>query len=235
MTALSIADPVDDAQGNGSYQLPTLPAINADALDLRQFSVDGSPLQFVVTYGALQNPWNLKSGFSAGVTDIFVGTSETGVTSLPDLGLNVPGGWTYHVRVTGANATLTHAVLQDDQVQMLALPAPLVSLEGTSLRIQTQIPAGKYAYWVTSSVYSPLTPHGIVQPSKSLSAIALRTSSLQDPAPVDMLAENNTAYVTRVLEPVGFSTDSKPMILSGVGIAALLLSLIAWIIRLLRG
>lgn len=235
---LILSDPAGDAHGNGSYQLPSQPQpLSPDALDLRQVSIDGDPLVFRVSFGAVQNPWDLPSGYSAGVTDIFVKTNQEGLKTLPDLGLQVAGGWRYHIRVNGAEASLEALegnLVEGTPTKLIALARPTVHLEGTTLVIQTQIPAGNYGYWVTSSVYSPLSPRGLLMPSDSISPTQLRTSTLHDPTPVDVLATDNTAYITRVLEPMGNSAWITMAPAWGAGMFGLVISLIAWILRLKR-
>lgn len=233
--AFTFADPAGDALGNGTLTLPQRPPIQAEALDLREFQAAGNPLSFRVSFGAVQNPWKLPSGFSAGVTDIFVKTGLGGLTSLDHLGLNVPGGWEYHVRVSGAEATLERAT-EDGKITPLA--APKVTLEGTTLNIQTAIPGGQYGYWVTSSVYSPLSADGLLRPtlqSDSASPGALGSPFPDAPVPVDVLAApgDNSAYTTHLFNPVGQSKDMRPLILLSGGLASLLLTVLAtfWLNR----
>lgn len=233
-TAFAFADPPGDAHGNGGYVLPSRPAVQADALDLREFQVQGTPLTFRVSYGSLQNPWNLPSGFSAAVTDIFVRTGTEGVKELPDLGLNVAGGWTYHVRVTGAGATLQQATLQEGTAKLTTLAVPQVTHEGTTLVIATQIPAGQYAYWVTSSVYTPLSPRGVLASSLQAGPGNLQITSPGDPAATDVLApaEDRSAYSTHTLNSVGQVQDWRPLTLGATGVLGLLLTVLAtWWLR----
>ncbi|ULH15681.1 hypothetical protein MF271_03300 [Deinococcus sp. KNUC1210] len=42
-----------------------------------------------------------------------------------------------------------------------------IRLTGSTLVIDTPIPAGQYSYWVTLSAYSPFTSDGLLRPSVS--------------------------------------------------------------------
>jgi hypothetical protein len=255
----SYPDPAGDARGDGGYVLPTRPAISADALDLREFRAEAlgkaakTPLpllqgttnsstgmRFTVGLGRIENPWGLPSGFSAGVTDIFVKSPLGTVRTLGNLGLNVrgAGGWQYHVRVTGAGATLeglpteqggTAASLNQKPVPMAA---PSVRIEGTNLVIDAAIPPGQYAYWVTNSVYSPLSSDGILRPTTGADSSALQASRASAPAPVDVLAasDDTAVYTLDTLAPVGETRDSRTLLLAAVGGAGLLLTTLATVL-----
>lgn len=220
--ALTFADPAGDARGDGSYVLPIRPPISADALDLRTFSV--APLErgtrLTVGFGAQQNPWNLQSGFSAGVTDIFVRTTVSGVRTLTGLGLQTaePGGWRYHLRVSGAGATLERADGPGGETRV-GLAAPQVRMDGPNLVIDAaELPSGDYGYWVTSSAYSPLTPDGLLRPSAGAGELGLRASSARAPVPVDVLAApgDRRAYEGGVLGAVGQERDWRLNVLLGL-------------------
>ncbi|MFD1730583.1 glucodextranase DOMON-like domain-containing protein [Deinococcus malanensis] len=196
---MTFQDPVGDARGDGGYILPQRPALTEPMLDLRSFSVQTvnqsgrRTMRLIVGLGEIGNPWQAPSGFSANVTDIFVRTSVGGSRTLGDTGLQVrgPGGWQYHLRVTGFGSTL-HAAPTEPGGPSVLLAAPTVRVEGTRLVIDTGIPAGRYAYWVTSSVYSPLSSGGVMQPSESTSPLALQAARAGGPSPVDVLASLRT-------------------------------------------
>lgn len=233
---LTFTDPMGDAHGDGSYVLPTRPGVSADALDLREFQVEPGQhgLAFRVSFGAAQNPWQLPSGFSAGVTDIFVKGGLGGRNDLPDLNLRVNEGWQYHLRVSGAAATLDQ--VDADGKTLTAMPAPQVTLEGTSLLIQTTIPKGNYGYWVTSSVYSPLSERGLLVPTAQAGVGHLTTARNNPPVPVDVLAPEGDymVYTTGRLLPVGATRDNRPVVLGLVGGLGILLTILAtW--RIVRG
>lgn len=232
----TFTDPVGDAHGDGSYVLPTRPAVSADALDLREFQVERGQmgLTFRVSLGATQNPWQLPSGFSAGITDIFVKGNLGGVNELPDLNLRVSEGWQYHLRVSGAGASLEQA--QPDGKSTEPMTAPQVKLQGTTLLISTVIPPGNYGYWVTSSVYTPLSELGYMLPTAQVGPGNLTTARPNPPVPVDVLARegDDGAYSTGRFAPVGQGRDFRPVVLSVLGGLGLLLTVLASL-RVWRG
>lgn len=238
VASLTFLDPAGDAHGDGNYILPTQPAYNADALDLRSVSVQKTVrgTLFTVSLSALQNPWELPSGYSAGVTDIFIKTNLGGMRDLADLGLRTSGtgGWQYHLRVTGAGATLKRALpgsisTENNEVQLEELPTPFMTIKGTNLIIDTAIPYGKHAYWVTQSVYSPLSPDGVMHPSTSKLPTILNASRKQAPTPVDVLAPVNdySAFTQGTLKPMGQTVDNRPLFLVCLGAIGLLFMFIA--------
>lgn len=225
----TFTDPIGDAHGDGSYVLPTRPPMTAEALDLREFTAEqnGDTMTFRVSFGAMQNPWQLPGGQSAAVTDIFVKTGLGGANTLPDLNLSVNEGWQYHVRVAGDRATLDAAA--DDGQDITPQDPPQVSVEGTTLVIKTSIPAGQHGYWLTSSVYSPLSRSGLLVPGPQAGPAALSTARTNPPVPVDVLAPEGeyTVYTTRVLEPVGRARDLRPILLGVLGGLSVLLTVLA--------
>ena len=222
----AITDPIGDAHGDGTYVLPTRPALSADALDLREFTAqtDGKTMTFRVSFGAMQNPWQLPGGQSAAVTDIFVKTGLGGANTLPELNLNVNEGWQYHIRVAGGHASMESAGA--DGKALTPQDPPQVSVEGTTLVISTSIPAGKYGYWLTSSFYTPFSKTGLLLPSAQAGPSALSTARANPPVPVDVLAPEGdyTVYTTRVLAPVGRARDDRPLLLGGLGGLGVLLT-----------
>ncbi len=256
----SYPDPAGDARGDGGYVLPLRPAISADALDLREFRAEslgkaakkslpllqgtGKPpagMRFTVGLGRIENPWGLPSGFSATVTDIFVKSPLGTVRTLGNLGLNVrgAGGWQYHVRVTGAGATLEGLPVQQNGAaavelnqKPLPMAAPSVTVEGTNLVIDTAIPSGQYAYWVTNSMYSPLSADGVLRPSTGPDSSALQASRASAPAPVDVLAapDDTAVYTLDTLAPVGETRDSRTLLLTALGGVGLLLTVVATVL-----
>lgn len=233
--ALTFADPAGDARGDGAYVLPTRPAISADALDLRSLTV--TPLErgtrLTIGFGGQQNPWNLDSGFSAGVTDIFVRTTVSGVRTLTGLGLQTAeaSGWRYHLRVSGAGGTLERADGPDGETRV-TLGAPQVRMDGPNLIVDAaELPSGTYGYWVTSSVYSPLTRDGLLRPSAGAGALGLRASGSRAPVPVDVLAApgDRRAYEQGVLAAVGQERDWRLSVLLGLsGLGLALAALATW-------
>lgn len=260
---LSISDPAGDALGKGAAHLPTQPAIRSEALDLLSFEVwpRGEFLTFRVKFAALDNPWNAPAGFSAQTLDIFVGTRTGGETRLADLNMGAAGGgWQHHLRVTGfggqwraapqggsaeegvavsaspsaASAAAATSAQANADAAGPALPAPQVlTAEGNTLVIHTQLPRGRYRYWVTSSVYSPFSAGGVLLPGGSGPFTVTYPQSPQSdntvPVPLDVLAEEDSPqpFNLAALAPVGHLTDLRPWLLWGLGLLALALALVA--------
>lgn len=226
---LNFADPAGDAHGDGGYVLPLRPPVSAEALDLRSLTVEreGQTTRLTVGYGGQQNPWDLPSGFSAGVTDIYVRTDAGGQRTLPGLRLEVTdGGWQYHLRVSGAGALLERYTGEKREV----LAQPEVRMDGPNLIIETpNLPEGEHAYWVTSSVYTPLSAEGRLTPSDTASASGLQASSENAPIPVDVLAApgDRRAYTEGRLAAVGQTRDWRLLTLMGLGALGLLLTALA--------
>lgn len=223
---LNFADPAGDAHGDGGYILPLRPPVSAEALDLRSFSVEreGQTTRLTVGYGGQQNPWDLPSGFSAGVTDVYVRTDAGGRRTLPGLRLEaLGGGWQYHLQVSGADALLERYTGEKREV----LPRPKVRMDGPNLIIETpSLPEGEHAYWVTSSVYTPLSAEGRLAPSNSASASGLQSGSENAPVPVDVLATpgDRRAYTEGRLAAVGQTRDWRLLTLMGLGALGLILT-----------
>ncbi|MFC6617084.1 glucodextranase DOMON-like domain-containing protein [Deinococcus radiophilus] len=239
---LTVTDPAGDAQGDGNLQLPTQPAIPAEALDLRSFEVwprEGGGLTFRVGFGTLENPWNAPGGFSAQTLDIFVKTQSGGQTGLADLNMRTAGGgWQYHLRVTGFGSHWTHASEEPltgldtaeetsgEAERPANLPAaPRVRTEGgNTLVIETDLGAGQYAYWVTSSVYSPFSRGGVLVPGGSGTfALTSPSGDGSGPVPVDLLMEEASPqpFNLGVADPVGELRDFRPGLLWGLGLLGL--------------
>jgi len=231
---LSFADPAGDARGDGGYLLPVRPGVSADALDLRSFQAAplGGGMRFTVGLGRIENPWGAPLGFSAGVTDIFVGSGLGGERELGGLRLTAArGGWEYHLRVTGFGGTLRRVPPGGGESTLLA--APSVRVEGTNLVIDAAIPPGPHAYWVASSVYSPLTPDGVLRPVTTPGPAALQAGRAGAPAPVDLLLPPGdvTPYTRGTLAPVGQGRDARALILAGLGALGLLAAVAATLVQ----
>lgn len=236
---LSLADPAGDARGDGGYVLPSRPALSADALDLRSFEAAplGAGMRFTVGLGRIENPWEAPLGFSAGVTDIFVGGGLGGERRLDDLRLTAArGGWQYHLRVTGFGSTLRRAP-QNEGEAATPLAAPTVRVEGTRLVIDAAISPGRYAYWVTSSVYSPLTPGGVLRPVTTPGQAVLQAGRAGAPVPVDVLLPSGdpAPFTQGTLAPVGQIRDTRTLTLAGLGGLGLLLVIAATLAQRRRG
>ncbi|WP_424951758.1 glucodextranase DOMON-like domain-containing protein [Deinococcus sp.] len=229
---LTIPDAAGDTRGDGSYTLPTRPALSAGALDLRELKVEnqGGKLRLTIGLGAVQNPWNAPLGYSAGVIDIFVKSRLGGATALAKLGFVTPPqqGWQYHLHLNGFGSSLEF--VPDGQTAPQPRNTPLtVQLSGSAVVIDTPIPAGQYSYWVTNSVYSPFTPDGMLHPGTGGGSASLIAPRNNGPIPVDVISggDQARAYATGVLQPVGRARDRRALLLLGLAAAGLLLGLIA--------
>ncbi len=229
---LIIPDPAGDANGNGTYVLPQRPVLTSDAFDIRSFSAQKNDIhmRFIISFGQMINPWKSPAGFSAGVTDIFIKSGFLGIQNLADIGLSAKNssGWNYHLRISGYGSTLDTA--QTDN-SLKRLSAPVVTIEGTSLVIDTEIPVGKYGYWVTNSVYSPFTSNGLMTPKVSNDPNDLQASQDGLPLPIDILSstDDRSAYTTIKLAPLGETRDWTTLILAGLGGFGLLITILATI------
>lgn len=227
--ALTFPDPAGDARGDGGYILPARPELNERMLDLRAFTAQpvGQGMRFTVALEQIGNPWQAPSGYSAGVTDIYVKTAAGGQRALSGTGLSARsgGGWQYHLRVTGFGATLEE-VVDSSANQVRRLSAPTVRLEGSSLIVDAAVPAGKYAYWVTNSIYTPLSADGVLRPSTAQSPLALRVGREGAPTPVDVLAAPGDllAFTAGTLAPVGQTRGTHTLTLAGLGLLGLALT-----------
>ncbi|MFC4455899.1 glucodextranase DOMON-like domain-containing protein [Deinococcus sonorensis] len=228
---LTVPDATGDMRGDGSYVLPTRPALNPDALDLRELQVQdvGGRLQLRVGLGAVQNLWNAPLGYSAGVLDVFVKSRLGGATDLAGLGFSAAGsgGWQYHLRVSGFGSSLEF--VPDGQTRPQPRTTPLtVQLSGSTVVIGTPIPSGQYSYWVTMSVYSPFTPDGYLRPSTGGGESSLQVTALNAPLPVDVIGvtPQAQAYRTHQLGAVGQTRDRRALLLLLLAVAGLVLAVV---------
>jgi len=223
---LVFSDPAGDARGDGGYVLPSRPAVSEAALDLRSFRVEpgGEGTRFTVELGRLENPWGAAAGFSAGVTDIFVGSSVGGQRALDGLNLQAAGGgWTYHLRVSPGGSTLRQH--PEGAAEAVTLAPPSTRLEGNALVIDSVVPPGRWAYWVTSSVYTPLSPDGVLRPVTVPGPARLQVARENAPVPVDVLLPSGdpSPFTRGTLPPVGERRDRRLLILAALGGLGLLL------------
>ncbi|ADV67824.1 Protein of unknown function DUF2223 [Deinococcus maricopensis DSM 21211] len=229
---ISLPDATGDARGDGAYVLPRVPAITEDSVDLRSFRAEnaGGKLRLTVTLGALQNPYGAPLGFSSAAVDVFIKTRVGGAQTLSGTGFQAPAGdgWQYHYRVDGWGARVWF--VPDGQREPVERQVRTnVRLSGSSVVLDTTIPAGKYSYWVTSSVYSPFTRDGTLAPTLSGADASLHAPRAGMPSPVDVIAngEQAQAYVTHVLAPQGEVRDRRSVALLALAGVALLLGLFA--------
>jgi hypothetical protein len=218
---MTFTDPGGDARGDGGYIYPQRPAVTERMLDLDTFTAERSEdgMTFTVTLGQAGNPYGAPSGYSAGVIDIFVRGSAGGERRLEGTGLTArSGGWRYHLHVTGFGSTL-RAVYGNNLADARPLRDPVLTVSGRTLTIRTAVPAGTYAYWVTSSLYSPLSPDGVLRPTTTRSPLTLQAARENAPSPVDVLAEpgDTLAFTGGTLASVGQARDTYTGALAGLG------------------
>lgn len=226
----SLPDPAADAHGDGSYVLPSQPALRESAFDIRSLRAEnaGGKLQLVISLGSVENPWHAAGGWSGVTLDIFVKTQSGGDTALADLGLITPGdsGWQEHYRLNGFETL--HERVPDGQDKPVTLnDHPQLSLRGTDITLLTQLPASEhYAYWVTSSAYTPFNASGVLPASGNGGPNDLRSARASSPAPLDVLysGDQRSVYLSGVLPPVGQSTNYHALILLGLAVLSLLLA-----------
>ena len=229
---LLVADPAGDVRGNGAYRLPSALLSGAErSIDIREFRAENvsGKLRLTVGLGGTDNPWNAPSGFSAVMLDVFVKTDFGGQKELADTGFNVPpgSGWQYHFQVTGFGARAWQAG-KDGQVQASSA-VPGVRLDGTAVVMDTNLPAGRYSYWVTSRVYSPLTQGGFLPAKVGGDEASLGVDQGGMPSAVDVLyaGEQSRTYTDRVLPASGELRDRRPLMLllfAGVGLLVAIFS-----------
>ena len=137
------------------------------------------------------------------------------------------GGWTYHLRVTGGGSTLIRAPEGSGPLETLA--PPVVRAEGNTLVIDAAVPPGKWAYWVASSVYSPLTPDGLLRPTTSAGPTHLQAARDDAPVPVDVLRPpgDTSPFTVGTLAAVGQTRDTRLLLLAALGGLGLLLVVVA--------
>lgn len=225
--------------GDGTYHLPeNLSVTDQNSLDLRNFTAsdEEGKLSLEVGLGALSNPLKAPQGFSTAILDIFIKTRVGGSTTLGDTGFETPPGqgWQYHLHLSGFDRAfyrvprLTPEKLNADDIK--------VSTSGTTIKVQTPIPAGKYEYWVTVSLFDPLTPAGLVTPVNDTNPYHLTSRLNNPPAPLDVLAtgDQGRSYIQRTLPPVGDLQDIRPWILLVMGFLGMVGVVIATIVLMNR-
>ncbi len=230
---LSISDPVGDATGDGSYQVPLQPVISAAQPDVRSFEAEnvGGKLRLTVAFGAVGNPWNAPSPFSGVVLDVFIKTAVGGAKELSGLGFKVPGasGWQEHYRVNGF--TIQHFSADAAGQPQPNPDLPRLSWQGTDLTLDTGLRAGKYSYWVTSSLYTPLSPDGLLRPGGDTTA-GLKSAREGTPTPLDVLlsGDQKAVYASGVLPAVGQTRDVRALILLGLAATGLIIAVLAGVL-----
>jgi hypothetical protein len=228
----SVSDPSNDALGDGAY---TLPAAKTDVsqLDIRTFSAldVAGKLELRLQMGRIQNPDKAPNGFSRPVLDVFVGTGRGGNTNLGGSGFatRANSGWYYWIRATPYSVTLR----RDPSADFVQLPknrTAQAKVEGSSVVIQTDIPAAEYTYYAISSVYDSLTPTGIALPQSEPSPLKLISPLENAPSGLDIVFENRQILLwsSREVPPLNEpKLETNPLIYTGlVGFVILLVTTI---------
>jgi hypothetical protein len=227
-------DTSGDFLGDGHYVLPQiLTPLEQKSLDLRSLEVynRSGKLELDVGFSSLQNVLNSPLGFSTNYLDIFIKTSVGGQTRLGDTGFNTPvsSGWQWHLTITPFQTRLERQIKNENAPRNQAASGIKIRSEGSRMVIQTQIPAGKYGYWITSRIFDPLSEKGYAVPSSDPNPNRLYSPIADSPAVVDLMAGGNpaTAYLERTLEPLGEVIDRRPLFLLILIGVSLLFTLIA--------
>ena len=105
---------------------------------------------------------------------------------------------------------------------------PRLSWRGAGLMLEDCLNAGEYSYWVTASLYTPLSPDGLLRPGGDTTA-GLRSAREGSPAPLDVLlpGDQKAVYTSGVLPPAGQVRDVRALTLLGLAAAGLVLAVIA--------
>jgi hypothetical protein len=229
----SVSDPANDALGDGAY---TLPAAKTDVsqLDIRTFSAldNNGKLELQLQMGRIQNPDQAPNGFSRPVLDVFVGTGRGGNNSLGGSGFGTRpnSGWYYWIRATPYGVTLR----RDPSADFVQLPknrTAQAKVEGSSVVIQTDIPAGEYTYYAISSLYDSLTPSGVAQPQSEPSPLKLISPLENAPSALDILFENRqiVLWSSREVPPLNEpKLGTNPLIYTGLAGFVILLITTIW-------
>lgn len=229
---LSLFDPSGDVNGDGTYRLPSsLSPQERSSLDLRSLEAfsQGGKLLLKLGFSSLTNPLEGPRGFSVPYLDLFIKTDVGGQTTLGKTGFKtrLNSGWQYHFSVSGFLQRLERQLTSETQPSSVTGADWKVTVEGSKIVIATDLPAGKYGYWLMSSVFDPLTPNGYKIPSAQDGPYDLFARVPQSPYPVDVLLEGSQSmsYSRRTLEELGEVIDRRPLILIFVGVLGLLVAL----------
>lgn len=236
---LNAPDPSGDQKGDGTYHLPeNLSSTELNTLDLRNFTAsdDNGKLTLEVGLGALANPLGAPMGFSTSIVDIFIKTRVGGSVKLGETGFETPPGqgWQYHIHLSGFKKEFYRVPKMEPE--KLNASDLQVSASGSNIQIKTPIPAGKYEYWVTVSLFDPLTPSGLVAPVNDSNPFHLTSRLNNPPLPVDVLSESDQGrhYIQRTLPGVGNLQDIRPWILLGMGLLGMIGVVVATIVLMNR-
>jgi hypothetical protein len=229
----SVSDPANDALGDGGY---TLPAVRNDVsqLDIRTFSaldVNGK-LELRLQMGRIENPDLAPNGFSRPVVDVFIGTGRGGNSTLAASGFTTRpnSGWYYHIRATPYTVTLRREP-SADFVQLPNNRTAQAKVEGSSIVIETDIPANEYTYYATSSLYDSLTYTGIAQPQSEPSPLKLISPLENAPSVLDIVYENRqiVLWSSREVPPLNEpQLGTNPLIYTGLAGFVILLMTTIW-------
>jgi hypothetical protein len=229
----SVSDPANDALGDGAYVLPAAKT-DVSQLDIRTFSAldNNSKLELRLQMGRIQNADNAPNGFSRPVIDVFIGTGRGGNSNLGSSGLSTRAnsGWYYWIRATPYAVTLRRDA-SADFVQLPNNRTAQAKVESSSIILQTDIPAGEYTYYATSSLYDTLTPTGIAKPQSEPSPLKL-ISLLEDaPSVLDVVFENRQILLwsSREVPPLNEpQLATNPLIFTGLAGFVILLVTTIW-------
>lgn len=222
MIPLLLTDPINDDYGLG-YAYPRAALYTeagfADLLGFEAIS-EGQQLVLRVKLNQYPNPNNAPNGFSLATVAIYVDTGPGGSSTLPGAGFKVPGdhAWDKAYLLTGW-ASEEHS--SDGKVQTV----PFRRKEDW-LELRPKLPTQDYSYYVAVGIYDPFTPWHF-RPVRSGGGPWVLDGPTNAPPAVDVLAKNqNSAFETRVLDPVKAPQDRKPWayLTAAVGLLFILLA-----------
>jgi hypothetical protein len=229
----SVSDPALDALGDGAYALPVAKN-DVSQLDIRTLTAldVGGRLELRLQMGRIQNPDAAPNGFSRPVIDVFIGTGRGGNSSLGSSGFSTRpnSGWYYWIRATPYAVTLRRDP-SSDFVQLPKNRTAQAKVEGSSIVIQTDIPATDYTYYALSSLYDSLTTSGIAQPQPEASPLKLISPLENAPSALDIVYENRQIILwsSREVPPLNEpKLGTNPLIYTGLAGFVILLITTIW-------
>ncbi|MBN2054077.1 hypothetical protein JW905_04105 [bacterium] len=86
-SAIVLEDPLGDDDGSGAYIYPTDPVYARSAFDILKLQVKerGEKIEFALTIKAnIENPWNMDSGFSVQMAQIYLDTDHADASGWTD-------------------------------------------------------------------------------------------------------------------------------------------------------
>lgn len=234
---LTFTDPPADL-GNGTVHQPTAAVGRPNgALDVTQLELyDTETVRFSLTFTSLQNPFNLKNGFTFPIIEIYIddqsGTGST--TLLPGSGMRLPrdATWKYAFKITGDTLQVFEASVNGWQDVTTKYPTT-VTVQGTSVVVNSSLPRPEKLdlYGMVGS-YTGFNETGWTPVSRTESPWAY-SSETQIPAALDIIAPTfdaqQSALATGVLPVIRPPRPTNPWLFVMIG--GVLLALLGVLLR----